>query len=249
MCRALPAHTLPAHLALLRTLNASLRLNPAQPSPSPWEGSEDRAARTRLAKLPERGRAAFSGAVVPLLLSKVSLNYSDPVEPNTCRPAPSVNGPQEDPHPQTKPGSQVYGLPERFPWVCLGLRKDRHLGINLSHSLNPLGFTSDSFLLRGWHHQTGAGRTLPGGGMAGSEGFGMCGSEEETTFPRVNSLPAKGAEGQVCRHLSGALQSHPLCPHSHSRSCSLSLPSQALQLPIAGAERGMRCWEGCQEGT
>lgn len=88
VCRALPAHTLPAHLALLRTLNASLRLNPAQPSPSPWEGSEDRAARTRLAKLPERGRAAFSGAVVPLLLSKVSLNYSEPVEPNTlCKRA------------------------------------------------------------------------------------------------------------------------------------------------------------------
>lgn len=87
--------------------------------------------------------------------------------------------------------------------------------------------------------------------MTGSEGFGMCGSEEETAFPRVNSPAAKGAEGQVCRYLSGALQSHPLCPHSHSRSCGLSLPSQALQLPLArggeghevlgwGARRGLR---------
>lgn len=83
-------------------LNASLRLNPARPSPGSWEGSEDWVVRTRLAKPPRRGRDAFRGAVVPLLLSKVSLNYSEPVEPNTCGSAPSVNGPQEESHPQDK---------------------------------------------------------------------------------------------------------------------------------------------------
>lgn len=71
---------------------------------------------------------------------------------NNCRQMPSViEATRGTPHPPDK------ACLLRDPRGSISLGKDRDLGIHLSHSWKPLNSTSDTFLLRGWHHQTGAG--------------------------------------------------------------------------------------------